>query len=148
MNKQSLLLVISQLMLIGLLASPISKLMPYNFTTALGFVLLVAGFAIGIWAANSLTWRNFTVVPEPVQEGTLVSHGPYQYIRHPMYTALIVMGLGAAIAHGGMLKVLYLILLIVVLYFKIKREEHLLNSTYSAYTSYMERTDALLPRIF
>ncbi len=148
MKIPSMLLVASQMILIGLLATPLNALMPHNLTTTAGFLLLVVGLLIVAWAAINLSWKNLSVMPEPVSKGTLIQRGPYQYIRHPMYTAVIVCGFGAFIAHGGIVKAVYLLLLIIVLCIKLKREESLLKTTYPDYSSYMDRTSALIPRVF
>lgn len=148
MNFKSAFLVASQMILIWLLATPLNKFIPQSVTTTMGLMVLIGGLLIGIWAVLSFNAKNLSVMPEPVQDGTLVQRGPYRYIRHPMYTAVIICGIGALIAHGGMLKALYLLLLVIVLCIKLKREESLLKVAYADYSSYMQRTSALIPRVF
>lgn len=147
MNILSLLLVITQLVLILLIASPAQALMPKTLPAVLGCLLLSLGIAFFMWAAFSLKWKNLTAMPEPVRNGHLIEQGPYRYIRHPMYTALIVCAIGAAIGHGDGLKVLYVVLLIMVLWVKLRREETFLTAAYPAYASYMARTHALIPQL-
>ncbi len=86
-------------------------------------------------------------MPEPVRNGQLIEQGPYHYIRHPMYTALIICTIGAAIGHGELLRAFYVLLLMTVLWVKLKREEMFLTATYPGYAAYMHRTHALIPRL-
>lgn len=149
MNKPSLFLVIAQIALIWLVITPVSRLFQPNSSSAIvGLILLAAGILIFVWAVVSLSLKNLTAMPEPVQNGKLVERGPYEYVRHPMYTALIVSSLGAVIGHGSVLKAIFLLLLVVVLWVKIQREEGFLIVKYPGYACYTARTKKLLPRLF
>ena len=148
MKIPSILLVALQMMFIVLLASPLSKFIPNTLPALSGLILLMGGILIALWAAFSLSRSNFTVMPEPVAQGTLVQRGPYRLIRHPMYTAVILCGIGAFIAHSSVLNAVYVVALIAVLCFKLKREESLLKVAYADYENYMSRTSALVPGVY
>ena len=53
-------------------------------------VLLVAGLAVGAWALAANRPGNFNIRPDLKEGGTLVTHGPYRWVRHPMYLAVTV----------------------------------------------------------
>lgn len=142
-----MVLVILQLTLIWLVASPIEELLPRSAISVTGLIFVALGILLFMWAAINLRWKNLTAMPEPVRNGQLIEHGPYHYIRHPMYTALIICAIGAAIGHGEVLKVFYVLLLMIVLWVKLKREETFLTDTYPGYASYMGRTHALIPQL-
>ena len=77
----------------------------------------------------------------------LVTHGPYRWVRHPMYTALFLMGLGWLLLTGnwftgGPLMVAIFLLVLV----RVDREEALLTETFGdAYVAYIQKTGRFLP---
>lgn len=147
MHPMSMSLVVSQIMLIWLMITPARALWPNNVASLTGFIFLIAGLALALWAFASMRRSNFSVMPEPVSGGELVERGPYRYIRHPMYSAIIIACVGALISHGGWVKILYLGVLTAVLWVKLKREEQLLSMVYSGYPDYKQRTHALIPGV-
>ena len=147
MHPMSMSLVVSQIMLIWLMITPASALWPHDFASMAGFMFLLAGLALALWAFVSMRRSNFSVMPEPVSGGELVERGPYRLIRHPMYAAIIIASVGALISHGGWIKLLYLCVLCAVLWIKLKREEQLLSMVYSGYPEYQQRTHALIPGV-
>jgi len=79
----------------------------------------------------------------------LVTHGPYRWVRHPMYTALFLMGLGWLLLTanwfiGGPLTIAIVLLVLV----RVDREETLLTETFGvAYIDYVQVTGRYLPRL-
>jgi protein-S-isoprenylcysteine O-methyltransferase Ste14 len=63
----------------------------------MGVVLVVAGVVIGGWAVVMLG-RDLTIYPHPLEEARLVDRGPYRLVRHPIYFAVILGGLGLALS--------------------------------------------------
>lgn len=57
-----------------------------------GFVLTIEIIAIllGLWAVQAMHIGHFNIVPDPMPDIELVTHGPYQFIRHPMYFSIIL----------------------------------------------------------
>lgn len=79
---------------------------------------------------------------------TLVTHGPYRWVRHPLYTGgfLAFLGLGLALESGPLLA--GLILLIWWLPRRASREEANLVASYGdAYRAYQQRTGRFIPRL-
>jgi isoprenylcysteine carboxyl methyltransferase (ICMT) family protein YpbQ len=62
-----------------------------------GFALFVLGLALAVWARVFLGGNWGTPMSEKV-DGTLVTTGPYRYIRHPIYSGLILAMVGTALA--------------------------------------------------
>lgn len=143
----SIALVIAQFVLIALLASPLSDFVPTSPLRLLGLALLVAGIALALAAARSMRATRFSVLPEPRDGGTLVERGPYRFVRHPMYAAVLLCGFGACIAHGDARHWLWLGLIGIVLWLKIRREERFLLEAYPAYADYRRRVGALIPGV-
>jgi protein-S-isoprenylcysteine O-methyltransferase Ste14 len=108
---------------------------------ALSDVCLACGM---IWALYSLSYlRNrFSIVPEA---RGLVTSGPYEVVRHPIYLGEIVSGFGLVIPT---LISLHAIIFAVFLAAQLARtyfEERVLRSTYREYGAYAARTHRLIP---
>ena len=64
----------------------------------LGYMVGVVGATfLGSGIAELRRARAFTAVPRPREEGRLVRSGAYRFVRHPVYTGLILGALGLAI---------------------------------------------------
>jgi protein-S-isoprenylcysteine O-methyltransferase Ste14 len=56
-----------------------------------GWLLLeAAAIALGVWALAVMRLEQMSILPEVRGNGELVAHGPYRWIRHPMYTAVLL----------------------------------------------------------
>lgn len=109
----------------------------------LGAALFVAGSA-GILAAAWFLGRALTPVPEPNGAG-MSARGVYAWVRHPMYTSVVVGSLGVALARGAACA--WLLVMALALFFELKtrREERFLTIAYSGYASYASRTGKFIP---
>jgi protein-S-isoprenylcysteine O-methyltransferase Ste14 len=64
-----------------------------------GLIVCMAGFALAVWARRHLG-RNWGM-PMSLKEGhELVTTGPYRYVRHPIYTGMLLAILGSALVNG------------------------------------------------
>lgn len=117
------------------------------WTAYTGAVIVVAGAALAIWA-RLLLGRNWSVAPQLKNEHELIESGPYAWVRHPIYTGLLLMFLGTAVAIGELRGWLALIIVGVSFWFKLRFEERWLTEHFGAsYRDYMQRTRALIPGI-
>ena len=107
-------------------------------------VLLVAGTAWSVWSLWTLG-RNLSII---AQARDVVEHGPYKWVRHPLYTGEIVASLGLAIAADNLAAGGVWLILVGLQVYRARREERVLIDTLPAYTSYRTRTAALLPGVF
>jgi len=144
----SLILVIAQFSLIAMVASPVSDLFSTSSAALLGALLIMDGIVVAVWALVSMPPGTFRVMPEPAAKAQLTQSGPYRWLRHPMYSAVVLAALGATISHATLWHGLIFLALIVVLLLKIDREEKYLLATYSEYAHYKTRTKALIPFIY
>jgi protein-S-isoprenylcysteine O-methyltransferase Ste14 len=110
-------------------------------TELLASVVLLAGLAGCVWSLRHL-WTSFSVIP---QARTLVSSGPYRWIRHPLYTTEIIANLGMAIHFGQPFHWAVFVLLIAGQSYRARREERLLCMHLPGYAEYRTRTAALIP---
>jgi protein-S-isoprenylcysteine O-methyltransferase Ste14 len=112
-----------------------------------GVVLCALGFGLAICARWHLG-RNWGMPMSRKEQPELVTSGPYAFIRHPIYTGLILAMLGSAI---GMNLSWALMLIPVGAYFifSARREETAMLQLFpEQYASYMARTGMLAPRLF
>jgi protein-S-isoprenylcysteine O-methyltransferase Ste14 len=109
---------------------------------------IVAAAFLGSGIAELRRARAFTAVPRPRDEGTLVETGAYRWVRHPIYTGLILGALGLAIITPWAGTFIAVGLLALVLDLKRRREEVWLVERYPGYAAYRTRTKALIPRLY
>jgi protein-S-isoprenylcysteine O-methyltransferase Ste14 len=110
-----------------------------------GVVLIIAGAALGLWALSTNRLGNFRVLPEIKQGAHLVKSGPYRWVCHPMYTALLLVTLGSLICKFTGLRFAAWLGLVAVLCAKALREERLLRGQFSEYAAYRAHTGRFLP---
>jgi protein-S-isoprenylcysteine O-methyltransferase Ste14 len=112
-----------------------------------GIALCVLGFGLAI-SARWYLGRNWGMPMSRKEQPELITSGPYAYIRHPIYTGLILAMLGSAI---GVNISWALMLVPVSAYFiySARREETIMLQQFpEQYAAYMARTGMLAPRLF
>ena len=114
-------------------------------TPAAAWALLACGALLGIWALSSNRPGNFNVRPIPRAEGVLVQSGPYRWIRHPMYTAVILSGLACAWAGRSTSGWVGVACLVAVLAVKAHFEEQWMQAKHPHYAAYRTRTWRFIP---
>lgn len=145
LNAMSRLLVAIQFALILLLLLPFPAAIP---SSAPALVMLAAGALLGVWILFFNRIGNFNIRPEPKISGKLVTSGPYRTIRHPMYTAVLMLMAAFAFFGDDKIKVFYWTLLLAVLWIKSFIEEKMLSQKFTEYKKYREVTGRFLPPIF
>lgn len=121
---------------------------PLFSKTWYGLLIEVAGIALAVWAV-AIMRSNANVAPIPKENGILITRGPYQLIRHPMYTAQVVAVFPLVIEHDTPYRVAALIILILTLLYKLHYEEKRLVKHFgSSYTNYQKTSKRILPYIY
>jgi protein-S-isoprenylcysteine O-methyltransferase Ste14 len=92
--------------------------------------------------------RNLTPFPKPIQGGKLVMHGPYRFVRHPIYAGLIFSTLGWALVRANLLGLALVMLLLLFFDLKSRREERWLREAYPEYEAYQQRVHKLAPWVY
>jgi protein-S-isoprenylcysteine O-methyltransferase Ste14 len=111
-------------------------------------IVCVTGLVITVWARVVLG-RNWSGSITYKENHELVERGPYRFIRHPIYTGLLLMLLGLAMVRGTADAVVGLAIFIVVHIWKLRREEALMTRHFpDSYPGYRTRTKALLPFLY
>lgn len=110
-------------------------------------VLTMCGVGIAIWARVYLG-RNWSGAPSVKEDHELVTSGPYAYVRHPIYTGVILAALGSA-ATGTVFGIGTLIAATVIFLLRIKKEEQIMTSLFpEEYPKYQMRTKKLIPFVW
>ena len=114
---------------------------------AIGVVLCVIGIGLAVWARVHLG-RNWGMPMSTKESPELVTTGPYAFVRHPIYTGILLAMLGSALGENAFW-VLPLVLFGTFFVYSARREEELMIEQFpEQYPAYMQRTNMLLPRIF
>lgn len=114
----------------------------------IGAVVAAAGIALTIWSAVSLG-PGLTATPEPVSAGSLVAHGPYAWVRHPMYTSVVMLFAGVAIFFEAPVAGGLAAMLLGYFFLKSRTEERRLRVAYPAYREYRSKVrNRFFPLVF
>jgi protein-S-isoprenylcysteine O-methyltransferase Ste14 len=110
-----------------------------------GIAVCVLGLALAVWSRKTLG-GDWSQDVELKQWHRLVVRGPYRLVRHPIYTAHLLMAVGSAITFGTWLGYAAVMSFFVGFRVKLAQEEELLTRSFPGeYAEYRKRTKALLP---
>jgi len=125
------------------------RIWPYNQPMLfLAYALTLAGLATLIWARWSLG-RNWSAIVTFREQHELVQHGPHRFVRHPIYTGMMLMVAGTATVLGNSAGLMSVVICFLGHWWKLRREEALLTRHFpETYPDYMSRTKAIIPFIF
>jgi protein-S-isoprenylcysteine O-methyltransferase Ste14 len=144
------LLVLGQFILIGLLifypSSGLNTGVFSYFLSAVSISSLLLGFVILGLSALALG-RSLTAHPIPGKNAELVTDGLYRFVKHPIYSGLILIAIGLTITGGFFPHAVFLVALLLLLNHKAKFEEALLSQRYPGYAEYSKKTGRFVPRL-
>lgn len=112
-----------------------------------GMSLAVCGILLTMAGLFSLG-DTLTPFPRPLQHGVLHRQGIYGYMRHPIYTGLIVASLGWALCWASLAGLASAALTLVFFDRKAAREECWLRQRYPEYAAYAMRVKKFFPGIY
>ncbi len=121
---------------------------PIIARTPLWLALELAGLALGLWALWSMRRSLPNITPDVRPNATLVRSGPYRWIRHPMYTMLLLAGGAVVLNAPSALRAAVWVLLVGVLLVKIRYEERLLSAHFTDYAAYQQESKRLVPFVY
>lgn len=111
-------------------------------------MLEIAGGLLGLWAIAAMRHSKLNITPDVRPGARLVARGPYRWIRHPMYAALMLAGLGLVWYHPSPARWVALGILGIDLLVKLHYEEGLLAAAIPDYRAYQARTKRLIPYLY
>ena len=138
---------------IYLLAAPRVPIAPLNdrfaplslWLVQLGAALTFAGITFAIWARMWIAgnWSSDVTLK---RDHELVVDGPYRWVRHPIYTGILLALAGTALAVGEWRGTLAVVLACAAYWRKLRIEEAVMRRQFGeAYAAYAERVPALIP---
>lgn len=116
---------------------------PWQFWA--GAFVTAAGILFAIWARIHLggNWSGNVTIKS---DHELIADGPYAFVRHPIYTGLLVAFVGSAIARGEWRGVLAVLIAWWALWRKLRLEERWMAERFGQrYEDYRRRVPALVP---
>jgi protein-S-isoprenylcysteine O-methyltransferase Ste14 len=121
--------------------------LPYWLRWA-GVGVALLGFALLQWAQHTLG-KNWSDTPRMIKEQSLITSGPYHFVRHPIYTAfLLILGSTLFVSANWLVGFAWLGMTLLELASRIRFEEGLMLEYFGdSYREYMERTGRLLPKL-
>jgi len=107
----------------------------------------VAAVALNVWARISFQKGTFRVTAAP-GAASLITRGPYRFIRHPMYSAALIFIWAGVASHLSGWTLAIGITATALCIVRVVAEERLLRAKYPEYLDYSRSTKALIPFVF
>jgi protein-S-isoprenylcysteine O-methyltransferase Ste14 len=124
------------------------RLWSVSFSTqVLGIAITAAGLLFSLWARFYLgtNWSGAVTVKVGHE---LVRSGPYRWVRHPIYTGMVLAMAGTGVARGQVRGIVAVVLLYIGFKMKSRIEERTMVATFGAqYEDYSRSTGGILPRL-
>jgi protein-S-isoprenylcysteine O-methyltransferase Ste14 len=139
------ILVFIQFSIIFLMILPITKIIENLY---IGLVIVFIALLIGILAIKENNFNNFNITPYIKNNSKLITNGIYKYIRHPMYSSVLLGMFGIVILYFDTLDFILYIILFINMIIKMYYEEYLWNNKTLTYQKYSKKTKRLIPFIF
>lgn len=133
------------LLLLAVMATPRAWQgnLPFTSLGLAGLSVLLGGWTL---AYNRL--GNFNIHPAPKASGTLITGGPYRWIRHPMYSAVLLGAAAMAWFAEPSAGVAAWCALALVLLTKASLEERWLREHHAGYAAYCQQSKRFVPWVF
>lgn len=113
-----------------------------------GIALAYTGFVLMYWSLLSLG-KNFSGSSGTHSDAQLCDAGPYQFIRHPYYTATLLLSSGLSIAVNSWVLFVGSLLLFALLSLRSRAEEQELTRRFpGTYAAMQQRTGRFIPKLF
>jgi protein-S-isoprenylcysteine O-methyltransferase Ste14 len=120
---------------------------PASWVMILGVALTAAGLLFAIWARLYLG-KNWSGLVTVKIEHELVRTGPYRFVRHPIYSGILLALIGTSLCRRNLWGFAGVVLMWLGFWIKSRFEERFMVETFgSQYEDYRRTTGALIPRL-
>jgi protein-S-isoprenylcysteine O-methyltransferase Ste14 len=140
-------IVVLALLLLRLGAFQNNGLSSDPWRAGLGLVLFAVGLGFAVWARIHIG-RNWGTPMSQKDDPELVTSGPYQLVRHPIYSGILVAGVGTAVALSWAWLIAVALAGVYFVYSATIEERNLTEQFPHSYPAYSRATKMLLPFIF
>lgn len=106
-------------------------------------IITIIGFLIIVIAILQLN-KNLSPFPTPKSNSELIQTGLYKYMRHPIYTGILIMFFSYALYVNSSFKLIIAFILFILFYFKSSYEEERLQKIFPKYQLYKKSTRRFL----
>lgn len=146
-SKNDFFLVAIQLVLLVayLFDIPVFTLEVPDDVDFLHLVFAVFGILIIILGMLQLN-KNLSPFPTPKKDAALMTGGLFKYVRHPIYTGILITTFFLAFYLNSGYKLIIFVLLLILFYFKTEYEEKALEEKFPEYESYKASTGRFIPK--
>ncbi len=111
---------------------------------SIGQVAVLVGLALVV-AGSLRLGSGLTPTPVPSERGHLETGGLYRYVRHPIYTGVLVIVAGLTVRSGSSVTLAVAVVTVVFFRGKAAWEESRLRERYDGYAEYAARTPRFVP---
>ncbi len=149
-NNNDPILKISSLIAFGFAVTGVAFLTLKNnifSVNPIGIFIQICMVGLMIWARITFGARSFHPSANTTK-GRLITNGPYRYLRHPIYAAIIYFVWAGVLSQPNNLAIAAAFCTSIGLIIRMIIEENFLMKTYSEYKAYSERTVRLIPFLF
>jgi protein-S-isoprenylcysteine O-methyltransferase Ste14 len=124
----------------------VARFLPDTLLVAVaGILITLCGTGFAIWARIHLG-KNWSGQPAIRVDQKIVRTGPYRFVRHPIYTGLLIGVAGSAIATGSAMALCILVIVFVVFVLKSRMEEKFLLEEFGEeYVRYRREVKGIIP---
>ena len=142
---KSTLLVFTQFFIIFLMTIPFGQAIVFY---SLGMSIILLGMFVGALALYKNRVGNFNIRPDIKIDGILVTSGIYKFIRHPMYSSVLLIMAGVVLLYPMVYEYVLYSMLVLTLLIKLHYEENLWKCESSEYRQYCQSSKKIIPFIY
>src|SRR5262245_16128392 len=113
-----------------------------------GCILFVSGLA-GLIISYRALGKNHSPWTRPIVGGRLVTNGPYAFVRHPVYTCYVLLGLGLELSVGSLMGIGVVVAAFIYYDLRTREEERWLGAAYAEFDGYRRQVRGrLIPGLY
>ncbi|MCU0452998.1 MAG: hypothetical protein MUE68_05025 [Bacteroidetes bacterium] len=119
-----------------------------SLLSIVGWGAVTGAGTLTLWALWAFRASRLNLTPIVPDGATHVTTGPYRWVRHPMYAAVLLLAAGLTAIDPSWLRMIAAVCLVPALVGKLTVEEALLLRSYPTYAHHTGSTKRLIPGIW
>lgn len=116
------------------------------YLQVIGLVLFVAGLVLAIWARLNIR-DNWGFPMSEKQGGELITSGPYKFIRHPIYSGILLASIGTALGATLYWLIVLASFAIYFIWSAVQEEKYMASTFPKVYLAYKRTSKMFIPFI-